>query len=381
MKRILSFILFASVIFSCSAPAEKGNETALTTEVEPDEVSLTEEQFQSLHIELCSIEKRSLSGNIKATGVLDVPPQNLVSISAPLGGFVKSTDLLEGMHVKKGQTIVVLEHPDYIQLQQDYLDGKNQLEFLESEYQRQLDLSKESVNALKSLQLAKANYFATKAKLQGLSAKLKLININPSEIENGEIKSTISIPSPISGFVSQVKVNIGLHVNPTDVMFRIVDTEHVHAEAQVFEKDIPKLKIGQLVHIRLSNEVSDRLAKVFLIGKEITPERTVRVHCHLEGEDPNLTPGTFFSAVIETGSQLVSVLPLEAIVNFNGKYFVFVQKDSVKRTYQMLEVNVGPVDEGFQEVSSSDSSLTPFKNKIVNKGSFDLLNLLKNAEE
>jgi cobalt-zinc-cadmium efflux system membrane fusion protein len=214
--------------------------------------------------------------------------------------------------------------------------------------------------------------------VEGLKAKLKLVNINPADIESGAIKNSINIYSPISGFVSQVNVNLGMHVNPTDIMFRIVDTEHVHAEAQVFEKDIPKLKVGQLAHITLSNESKERLAKIFLIGKEITGERTVRVHCHLEGEDSNLIPGTYFSAVIETGENSVSALPIQAIVNFDAKHFVFVEKDASSHRYELLEIKTGASRDGYMEI---DSALNDFKNKIVIAGAFELLNALKNVEE
>jgi cobalt-zinc-cadmium efflux system membrane fusion protein len=376
------YLLFAVILFSCSSGSNKKveNQISASKSSSVSEVQLSEVQYKSVGIQLGSVETRSLSGNIKAHGVLDVPPQNLVSISAVLGGFVKSTELLQGMRIKKGQVVVVLEHPDYIQLQQDYLETKSQLEFLEQEYNRQLELSKENVNALKSLQQAKANFFGTKAKVEGLKAKLKLVNINLSEIEKGEIKNTVSILSPIDGFVSQVNVNLGMHVNPTDIMFRIVDTEHVHAEAQVFEKDIPKLKIGQLARITLTNETKERIAKVFLIGKEITAERTVRVHCHLEGEDPNLIPNTYFSAVIETGSNSVFALSESAIVNYDGKHFVFVETDATKHVYELLEITIGNSDNGYVEIISSDQ-FKDLKNKIVIKGAFELLNVLKNVEE
>lgn len=367
------------LIISCSSKKEETN----PMEVQPtakEEVTLSDEQYKSIAPQLGSTELRSLSKNIKANGVLDVPPQNAVSISAPLGGFVKSTDLLQGMHVNKGQVIVVMEHPDYIQLQQDYLDNKNQLEFQEQEYKRQQDLAKENVNAMKALQQSKSNYMSTKAKVQGLLAKLKMININPSELETGEIRSTISLITPIDGYVSQVNVNLGQHVNPTDVMFRIVDTHHVHAEAQVFEKDLPQLKAGQVVRIRLSNETNERIAKVFLIGKEITAERTVRVHCHLEGEDPNLTPGTFFTAIIETGARQTPALSSDAIVHFEGKPFVFVESNSAKHEYRMIPIEVGGSDSNFYEVTFKEELPDDLKNKIVVKGAYHLLNVLKNAE-
>jgi membrane fusion protein, heavy metal efflux system len=375
------YVLFISfILFACSSNSEKNKDDSIAKaeNVKSNEVTLSEEQFKSLGIELGSPQMRSISGSVKANGMLDVPPQNLVTISAPLGGFVKNTELLQGMKVKKGQTIVVMEHPDYIQLQEDYLTTKNQLEFLELEYQRQEELAKENVNAAKALQQAKSNYFGAKAKVQGLKAKLKLININPQDIEAGEIKNTISIPSPISGFVTQVNVNIGMHVNPTEVMFKIVDTEHLHAEAQVFEKDITQLKIGQLVRIYLSNENRERLAKVFLIGKEITPERTVRVHCHLEEEDITLIPGQYFKALIETDPHQVATLPTEAIVDFDNKQFVFVEQEAGKRNFEMVEVQTKKSESGFTEV---DLPTSIEAKKIVLKGTYALLGVLKNTEE
>ena len=371
--------LFVLLLLSCSKSKETKPVEAVQDSVSKTEtVTISEEQFKALGVALGSPEMKSMNGIIKANGMLDVPPQNMVTISAPLGGFVKSTQMLQGMRLKKGQTVVVLEHPDYIQLQEDYLSGKNQLEFLDLEYKRQQELSKENVNAAKALQQAKSNFLTTKVKVQGLKAKLKLININPQDLEAGEIQNTITIPSPISGFVTEVNVNIGKHVNPMEVMFKIIDTEHLHAEAQVFEKDIPQLKIGQLVRIHLSNENKERLAKVFLIGKEITPERTVRVHCHLEGEDPNLIPGLFFKAEIETESKQVATLPVEAIVSFDNKQFVFVEEQGGKRHYAMVEITKGKSSEGFAEVLLPESIQD---RRIVLKSTYALLSILKNTED
>jgi len=375
-------ILFAFVLFSCSSTENKTEETSSPkTSANENEIVLSNEQFKAINIEIGKIETRELSGTIKANGMLDVPPQNLVSISAPLGGFVKWTELLQGMKVKKGQTLVTLEHPDYIQLQQDYLDNKSQLEFLEQEYQRQQDLAKENVNALKALQQAKSNYFGTKARAEGLKAKLKLVNIDADDVEKNGIKNSVSIVSPIDGFVAEVNVNLGMHVNPTDIMFKIVDTDHVHAEAQIFEKDIPKLKVGQLARITLANETKERHAKVYLIGKEISSNRTVRVHCHFEGEDANLIPNTYFSAVIETGSNSVYALPENAIVNFEGNHFVFVEKDATKHVYELLSITTGASDDEFVEINLSSTDFEKYKDKIVMRGTYDLLNMLKNVEE
>ncbi len=378
MKNRIGSLFILTVLWIGCSTKDKSVETSTVRPAKIALVSLTQEQHKLLGIVLGQPELRSMIGLIKANGMLDVPPQNMVTVSAPLGGFVKSTELLQGMKVKKGQTIIVLEHPDYIQLQEDYLTSKNQLEFLELEYKRQEELAKENVTAAKALQQAKSNYLGTKAKVQGLRAKLRLININPQELENGEIQNTISIPSPIAGFVTEVNVNIGKHVNPMDIMFKIIDTEHLHAEAQVFEKDIPQLKIGQLVRVYLSNENKERLAKVFLIGKEITPERTVRVHCHLEGEDISLIPGLYFKAFIETDPQQVTTLPIDAVVNFDNRQYVFIEVSAGKLDYEMIEINKLKSEEIYCEVVLPTSIAG---RKIVLKGTYALLSILKNTEE
>ena len=375
---LLIIVSLASLTFSCSKPSAPATEKVSTPE-STTSVTLTDEQFKMASIEVAMLELRSINGSIKANGMLDVPPQNLVTISAPIGGFVKHTELLQGMKVKQGQVLVVLEHQDYIQLQQDYLDSKSQLEFLELDYKRQQELAKENVNATKALQQAKSNYFSTKAKVQGLIARLQLINIDIAQLEKGTMTNTINLYAPISGYITQVNINIGMHVNPADIMIRIIDNEHLHAEAQVFEKDIAKLKVGQPVHITLSNETKEREAKVYLIGKEITPERTVRVHCHLEAEDHSLIPGMFFSALIETDQQQVKCLPEKAVVNFDGKEFVFVVVDEVKKQYKMTEIKTGASSDGFTEIILSQDLSS--KTLFVTKGAYELLSFLKNTEE
>jgi membrane fusion protein, heavy metal efflux system len=375
---LLTFLIIVTYLFSsCSSGSDQATEQTSAVSVSADEVVLTEEQVKILDVSLGKIEKRQISNVIKANGMLDVPPQNMVTISAPLGGFIKYTELLQGMKVKKGQVIATLEDPAYIQLQQDYIDSKSQLEFLELEYTRQQQLAAENVNAAKTLQQSKSNYYSTKAKVEGLRSRLALINLSPQQVEQGEIKSSISILSPITGYVTQVHVNIGMYVQPTDVMFKIVDTEHLHAEAQVFEKDLAKLKVGQHVLINLTNEAAPRHAKVYLIGKEISAERTVRIHCHLNKEDPSLIPGMYFSALIEIGEEAVNTVPENAIVSFEGTDYLFFSKGNNR--FGWAEVKTGAIENGFSEIIlPEDFDMTA---NIVVQGAYALLSKVKNVEE
>jgi len=346
-------------------------------------VELTSEQYKTIDLQTGRIELKRLSGTIKVNGMLDVPPQNLVSISAPFGGTLKNTELLQGMLVRKGQVIAIIQNPDFIDVQQDYLDYKSQLEYLKLEYDRQEELAAGNVNAKKTVQKAKSEYESMRARVNGLKARLQLMNISISSLENGKIQSSASIISPISGYVTQVNTNIGAFVVPSDVLFKIADTEHLHAELTVFEKDVPKLKVGQKVRFTLANEDKERTATIYLIGREIGSNRTVNIHCHLDKEDNQLLPGMYLKGLVEIGSAEVTALPERAIVEFEGEKYIFseVKADHAKEhAFEMIAVKTGVSELGFTEIRLP-SGKNREQMKIVMNGAYDLLSKLKNGEE
>lgn len=376
-KNYFILLIVAILIIRCSGEQKKeAQEISTNTEARPETVILNEEQAKIISISTTEPQLRIITDAIKATGMLDVPPQNLVTIAAPLGGFVSETSLLQGTKVKKGQPLVKLRHPNYIKLQQEYLESSSQLILTEQEWKRQEELSLENINSQKTLQLARSEYTKAKAAYQAVFATLKLINLDGSTIQQNGIQEEITINSPISGYVTRVEVNLGMYVAPEQVMFKIIDTEHLHAELQIFEKDILKIKTGQQIRIRLANESTERLAKVYLIGKEISEDRTVRVHGHLAQHDSNLLPGMFLSAVVETGTKEANALPESCFIGFEGTDFVFVEVG--KQNYKMEPVTKGTCDSGYCTFAFGDSAP---KGKIVSSGNNTLLGLLKNKPE
>lgn len=326
-------ILILTVMFSaCSKnkeqTAEEHHEEAEPVDVK--EVSLTKEQFENSEIKTGAIEKKNVNGILKVNGKLDVPPQNLVSVSAPIGGFLRSTEMLEGMYVKKGQVMAVIEHLEIVQLQQDYVEAKSKFDYLEQELKRQQELNKENVNSAKVLQQTQSEFNMVQARYKALEEKMRIAGINKEHVLNGHISGTISIASPINGYVTKVNVNIGKMINQQDVMFEIVDTEHLHAELTVFEKDIIHIKEGQRVRFTLANDPDKELtASVHLIGRAFDETRSVRIHCHLDKEDKELLPGMFINAIIELDGAKVDAVPIEAIVKENGKEYIFIKEDQI----------------------------------------------------
>ena len=374
----LKIILLTVIVCFSFCSNHKENEQANTTDVSENIVELSADQIKNAGIKTAKAEYKQLSNTINVNGVLEVPPQNLVSISAPMGGFVKQTELLQGMKVKKGQVLVIMEHADYIQLQENYIVASSDLYYVKAEYDRQKELNKENINSIRSLQENEMKFKNLKAKVSALEEKLRMINVDPKNLMEGKIQGSISIVSPIDGFVKEVNVNIGKYVNPTDVLFEIINSDHLHAELTVFEKDISKIKEGQKIIFTLPNENAvKRYATVHLIGHNIGADKTVRIHGHLEKEDPDLLPGMYIKADIETNNNKVLALPEKAIVLFNNHYFVFINKTG--GIYQMLNIDIGATESGYTEVILKEEGNE--NSNFVIEGSRSLLAKLKNKEE
>ncbi|WP_295125107.1 efflux RND transporter periplasmic adaptor subunit [uncultured Chitinophaga sp.] len=362
-------------------------------------VEVSSAQQQAIDVKLGTAEMKVISGLLKVNGYIDVPPQNLVSITTQMGGIVKSTPLLQGSTVKKGQVIAVLENQDYVQLQQDYLESRSQLELTSAEYERQQTLSAQNVNSQKTLQQAKAQYQVAQARESALRQRLQLININASQLTPSNIRSQVNIYSAVNGYVTKVNVNGGKFVNPNDVMFEIVDGTDLHVELNVFEKDAASVKPGQRVRFTMAGESKEQIAKVELVGREIRPDKTVTVHA-IATSSANFLPGTYLKALIETGETMTLALPESAIVDYSGKKYIFVATEAPEHEhkdgavhvhtegdeathqmyyYELVEITTGNADAGYVQVTLPENK--KYDGKIVLSGTYDLLSKLKNSEE
>jgi membrane fusion protein, heavy metal efflux system len=369
-------MIFSLFLIFTSCKNQKVGEQKETSTAE-NVITLSDTQMTNAHIETGKVEQKQLSSILKVNGRVDVPPQNMVSVSVPLGGYLKSTKLLPGMHINKNQVIAVIEDNQYIQLQQDYLTAKAQFGFHEAEYNRQRELNASKASSDKVYEQAKSTYQTQKILIKSLEEKLRLIHINPASLHENNISKSINIYSPIDGFVSKVNVNIGKYVTPSDVLFELVNPTDIHLNLKIFEKDLDKIFIGQKV-ITYTNNNPDKkyTGDIILISKDVAPDGTTEVHCHFDNYDKSLFPGMYMNAEIALKNNLQNVIPDEAIVSFEGKKYFF--ENTGKNKFEMIETETGITENGLTEIISK-ADLTG--KEIVTKGAYTLLMSLKNKEE
>jgi cobalt-zinc-cadmium efflux system membrane fusion protein len=368
-------ILVVTVLASCNS--KEKSEVANTDESVPmedtDVVTISENQFNSGDMELGKISMQEFNTVVKANGMFAVPPQNQADVSAYFAGYVKDIKLLPGDIVKKGQVLFTIENPEYVQAQQDFLEAKGRLNYLKSDYERQKELLADNVTSKKNFLKAESEYTVTRAQYQSLKKKLSLMNINPNTLSGENIRSVISVLSPLSGYATTINATKGMYLNPSDVAITVTNTDDLHIELKIFEKDLPMIKMGQPINVRLQNNMGKVYqGKVHLVNKAINAQdRTVNIHGDLvnESEAKLFAPGMYIEAEILTTSSKYPALPTEAVANIDNDFFVLVKEDG--QTFRRVLVNIGTTNNGFTQILNTDD----FKpnTEFLTKGTFNLI--------
>lgn len=373
-------IIFAFVLLLFLSCGNKSSEEVIESVTDNRQITTTQAQFESEQMVLGKLSSQRFEHTISASGMIDVPPQNKANISTFMGGYIVKTPLLVGDRVMKGQLLVSLENTEYVELQQQYLEVAEQLTYLKNEFDRQKTLYDEKISSQKNYLQAESNYKSSFAHYNGLKKKLQMLNINPINVDKGQFTSTINLYAPIEGNVSKVNVSNGSYVSPADIILELVDTDHIHLELSVFEKDIMHIKKGQKIRFKIpeaSNETFE--AEVHLVGTTIDETtRRVKIHGHLIKEDEPFVVGMFAEANIITNNEEHLALPNSAILGLDNKYFVLVLENSANGNYsfEKLLVETGETSESYTQILNTEAIEGK---KILLKGTDKLL-LAENSD-
>ncbi len=369
---ISATILVVTFIAACK---NKESETEPSNNTTDLTVTISRAQFESGGMRLGQITNESFPQTIRATGMIEVPPENKAVVSAFIGGYVKETPLLIGDVVKKGQALLSIENPEFVTLQQNYLETKQQVSFLQAEYERQQQLIAENISSQKSFLKAESDYKAKLALYNGLKQKLRMLNFSIEKVESGDIRSVANIYAPIEGSITKMNVSKGTYVSPSDEIMEIIDNDHIHLELNVFEKDVMKLEKGQLISFAIPESSEEAYeAEVYLIGTNIEDNRTIKVHGELkEKKQHNFLTGMFVDANIVTSSLEKPALPSMAVVEINNISFALklVSENDETFVFEKVVLKTGDRYNDFTAVEEVESEVAD--TRYLTKGAFSLL--------
>lgn len=402
IKQLFTILLVTILLLSCNGTAtqekvaeenHEGHDNHQGEEEKVTSVTITKQQMKSIDLTLGSIEKRTMSVGIPVTGNLELAPQDRADISPFMGGIVKSIRVIEGDHVKKGQVLATLQHPDFIQLQQDYITGLSSLALLKKNYERQKTLYEEKIGSGKVFQETTNKYNNKKTAIQALKMKLNMLGISANNVAKGKIYSVLSVTSPFAGTVSLVETNIGAYVAPLSKLFEVVNNNELHADFRVYEKDINKVKVGQQLFFTTTSmggtEFEGKIHAISPVFEE--NPRALHIHADIQNSKKNLIPGMYIQGRIIAEKILTTTVPNEAIVRENEQTYIFVltqeiphkeeisttvehdhdRHSEIELTFEMVAVTTGQIDGNYTEISMDNLLLK--ETKIALSGAYYLL--------
>lgn len=395
---IILLLAFSVFIISCNNKPKESESIKVVEETKKDPAAeepesnvaiLTEEQLKAIDVQYGSIENKQLTAILKASGVLNVPNNNKANATSLYGGVVKTLNIQVGSNVKKGQVIATIANPQFIQVQEEYLSITGKIVYAEQEQQRQKELNTGNAGALKNLQQAEAELQSLRTRKASLSQQLQLMGINPGTVNNDNLRSALVVSSPISGTISNVYSKIGSYVDVSSPVAEIVDNSQLHVDLNVFEKDLPLLKIGQVIHFKITNNATKEYdAQIFSIGSAFEPNsKTIPIHAAVKGNKTGLIDGMNITALVSLNNVTSPAVPTQAIVNHRGQDYIFIVTDKVKidtavgntTSFQMMPVVKGTSELGYTAITPVRE--IPANAKIVTKGAFFILGKLTNTEE
>lgn len=370
------FIPFVFLLVACGGAKQENVES--NEVLQGNEIILNADQQKLLALNMGNAQNVMMSSTLDIQGKIDLPPQNIISVNFPLGGYLRSTKLIPGMRVQKGEVIAIMEDQAIVQLQQDYLSAKAKSALASLEFERQRNLVDANAGTSKNFQQAEAELKMQQVLVKGLAEKLKLIGMDPAALNETNITGQVQLRSTINGYVSKVNVNTGKYVQPAETMFELIDPDDIHVALTIFEKDLNNVHKGDEVKIHFLNDPSKHYtAEVILVNRGLDDNRTALAHCHFKSKPKDLLPGMFVEGQVDITNKIVSALPDEAIVRSGENQYVFVRRK--ENHYEMKAIVAGMSKDGNTEIISGLENIPD--NSIVLNNAFKLLGILKNSAE
>lgn len=297
MKKIL--LPIAALLCACSSAPTAPASTAASEAAATDSIAAAPAEEPASEVDAAS-GATSVPNEPTFNGILVLPPQSRATVTLTMGGSIRSTTLLPGAYVKQGTVLATLENPEFIALQQSYLDSHAQFEFLRTEFLRQQTLAREEASSQKHFQQSKAEYLSMRSRMDAAAAQLALLGVDTTRLLAGGIIPYLDIKAPISGYAADVKMNIGRHFDVGEPLCEIVNKSDMMLRLTAYEKDLANLRAGDRVEFRVNGIEGETFHGVItMVGQQVNNEnRSIDVYVRIEGQNPQFRPGMYAMARI-----------------------------------------------------------------------------------
>lgn len=363
LHSLLAISLYTGLVLfntACESNSTPGNEKPKQTSQPESIIRVTHEQWSAMDFSLAPLRQRTFSEAIYVNGTVGLRPNDREMVNTFFPGGVKSVAVLPGQKVAKGQVLFRLQNPQYVDLQKDYAQASNKMEYLRAEWQRQKVLYEDSISSQRQFLEAKSNFYSMRSRQAALQQKLRLMGLDPARVASGDLTTDILIRAGISGTVTKVNIQKGQFLSSQQTALEIIDNQALHLKFNVFEKDLPKINVGQKIRFAMPGDsIAQHRAEVYLISPSIDEkQRTATVHAHFQKAPENLFPGQYIRATVVSQPHSSPSLPLTAVVKKGQHHYGLLKISAPNDTayrFRQVVLKVGERNDGFVAIKNAQS--------------------------
>ncbi len=379
----------ALIVVGCrsgSTDSPTATTDAARPRAEANRVELSPEAQEAAEIQTRPAALEAMREEIRATAIVKVNENRVAHVSPRIPGRAVEVRALLGSVVEPGQVLARLDSLDLGEKKSTFLQARTSLEVARRNYERERRLFEKQISSEREYLEAKGEFERSEAAYQGAREALRLLAIPDAELAriawasaNTEPLSHFPLVAPFVGTVIAQHVTLGELVKPEDTPFTIADLSTLWILIDVFEKQLPRVAIGQDVQVSVDAYPGERFVGRIAYVAHVLDEKTRAAQARVEIANPEgrLRPGMFATAIIATaraGDRQTIALPSEAIQSIHGKPFVFVEEKPGR--YAARELRVGKDSGAFVEIISGVAE----GDRVVTRGAFSLKSMLLKEE-
>ena len=324
-----------------------GSELGFTSKTIFRKVMADNSAVRALDIKVEKIIEQEVDQVVKSTGIIEEIPKNHFDVNCPVQGVVSSVPVDLGDIVQIDQPLAVIKSTEIAKLVSEINQFKAEVELTRSEYERKKLLFEEEISPKKDFEVAKSLLATAEAKLHAAEDNFKIITNSSDVSTQGEF----TVSSQKSGTIVERNISLGQVVNSNQILFRGVDLSTVWASADIFQKDIGKISLGQNAQVIIDG-IPDKIfkGKLTYIGSIINKDtRVLPVKVTLANTNGLLKPGAFIQLEIITGRKMKSIIiPESTLVQSENEdtkdkheHFVYVKNEN---SFEPRKILVEPHD-------------------------------------
>ena len=300
MKSYFVYLTAALMMAACSG----GNSSDVDSQTS-DSVDKSDSVEIKANADSVGIDGVSSATNVANSptfnGVIMVSPQQNATVSLTMGGKVHSLKVMPGQAVARGQVIASIDNPEYIDLQQTYLDASAQTEYLEKEYKRQSDLSANDASSQKKMQQSKAEYLSMHSRLSAAASRLKTLGVNPASVKLNGIQPYLLVKAPINGFVTNLNVNLGKYLDAGEPICDVINKSQPLIQLTVYERELNLMRVGRPVEFRVNGMGKKTFnAQIVSIDQSVdAKDYSIKVYAKVMASSSDFRPGMYIRAKLK----------------------------------------------------------------------------------